>query len=157
MNELHKISCMHDTAIRTEISGSILDNTTCKKNLRKISRRHTNPRIGLGILQKNIVTRLELLDKIVLQQQGISLRLNDSILSIGNLRDHHRSLAGQALRRNKILRDPLMEIFCLTHINNIPLGVIISIDAWGMWKQFYLIPDIHGDNCSILFHTCEES
>ena len=36
-----------------------------------------------------------------------------------------------------------MQVLRLTHINDIPLSVIIPVDARGMRKQFYLISDFH--------------
>ena len=134
MNELHKISGMHHAAVRSEIPGSVPDHLAGKENLRELVLAHANPRIGLGVLQKDIVARLELLDQIILQQQRICLRLHDSVLRIGDLGHHHCSLAREPVRRHEILRHPLMQVLCLTHINHIPLGVIIPVYARGMWK-----------------------
>ena len=47
MEELHKITSMHDAAVRSEISRSVLYHLSGKKYLRKISCAHTDPRIGL--------------------------------------------------------------------------------------------------------------
>ena len=143
MDELNQISGMHDTAVWTEISGAVLDDTSCKKDFREIAGRHAYPRICLGVLEKDVVTWLELLDKIVFQEQGIRLGLHHRVFRICNLRNHYSGLACQALRWNEILSHPLMKVLCLTYINDIPLDVIIPIDARGMRKQFYLIPDIH--------------
>ena len=134
VDELHKIPCVHDAAVRAEISRSVLYKAPREKYAWKFLSSDTYPRICLRILKENVIAWLELFDEVVLQQQGISLRLHDGVLRISDLGHHHRSLSSQALSRHEILRNSLMQVFCLTHINNIPLGVIISVDAWGMWK-----------------------
>ena len=139
MDEFHKITCMHYAAVRAEITGAVLDQTARKEHAREILGRNTDPGICLRILEKYVVTRLELLDEIILQKQRIRFRFNDCIFGICYLRDHHSRLACKPLGRDKILRDSLMQVFSLTHINHIPLSVIISIDTRGMRKQFYLI------------------
>ena len=82
MDELNQISGMHDTAVWTEISGAVLDDTSCKKDFRKVAGRHAYPRICLGILEKDVVARLELLDKIVFQKQSIGLGLYDGVFRL---------------------------------------------------------------------------
>ena len=134
MYEVHKIAGVNDAAVRTEIAGTVLDHLAGKKHLRELILAHAYPWIGLGILQKDIIARLELLDEIILKQQGICLGVNDRILRVSDLRHHHGSLARKPIRRYEILRHPLMQVLCLTHINHIPLSVIIPVYARGMWK-----------------------
>ena len=139
MEEFDKIACMDDAAVRTEISGSVTYHPAGQEDPRKFLGTDTYPGIGLGILEQDIVPGLELLDQVVLQKKGVRLRLDHGIFRIRNLRDHHRSLPRQPLGRHEILRHPLVQVLCLTHINHIPLGVIIPVDTWGMWKKLYLI------------------
>ena len=134
MKQFDQIAGMNNAAVRPEIAGAVLAYAPGKKNLGIIACGHTDPRIGLRVLQKDVVTRLELLDQVVFEKQCIRLRLYHRIFGIRNLRDHYRGLAREPLGRHKILRDPLMQVFCLTHINHIPLSVIISVDARGMRK-----------------------
>ena len=137
VKEFHEIARMHYTAVRTEIARSVLDYTPREEDLREIACTDAYPRIGLGILQQDVVARLELLDQIVLQQKGVRLRLHHSVLRVCNLGDHHGSLARQPLGRHEILSHPLVQVLGLAHIYDIPLGVIITIDSGGMWKQRY--------------------
>ena len=67
MEEFDQISGMKDIAVWSEIARPVLDDPSCKKHLREVSRTDAYPRICLGILQKDVVTWLELLDQIVLQ------------------------------------------------------------------------------------------
>ena len=85
MEEFHQIPRMYDTAVRTEVARSVLKDPTGKKDPGEFVRAHTDPRIGLGVFKKNVVAGLELLDKIIFQEQGICLRLHDSILGVCNL------------------------------------------------------------------------
>ena len=132
MDEIHEVAGVHDAAVWAEIARTVLDEAARQEHARKILGGHAYPRICLRVLQEYVVAGLELLYEIILQQQGIRLRLHHSILRVGNLRDHHRSLPRQPLGRHEILRNPLMQVLCLTHINHIPLGVIIPVDARGM-------------------------
>ena len=134
MEEFHKIPSMHDTAVWAEIAGPVLHHASCKEHTGKLFGSDAYPRICLGVLEKYIVSRFELLDEVVLQQQCICLGLHDGILGIGNLRHHHGSLARKSVRRHEILRDPFVQVLCLAYIYDIPLGVIITVDSGGMRK-----------------------
>jgi hypothetical protein len=139
VEEFYQVPCMDYAAVWAEIARTVLAYASGQEDLGIVAGSHADPRIGLGILQKYIITRLELLDQVVFEKQCIRLRLYHRIFGIRNLRDHYRGLAREPLGRHKILRDPLMQVFCLTHINHIPLSVIVSIDARGMRKKLYLI------------------
>ena len=134
MYELYEIARMHNTAVWTKITRTILDDTACKHHAWKLLSSHAYPRISLRILQKNIIAGLELLNEVIFEQKRISFRFHNGILSISNLGDHDSRLASKPFRRDKVLRHPLMQVLCLTHINHIPLGVIIPVYARGMWK-----------------------
>ena len=134
VEELHKIAGMDNTAVRSEITGAVPDHSARQEDARECICTYTDPRIGLGILQEDIISWLELLYQIVFQEKSIRLRLHDSIFYICNLGDHHCSLARKPLYRYEILRNSLMQVFGLTHIYHIPLSVIISVDTGGMWK-----------------------
>ena len=77
--------------------------------------------------------RLVLLDQVVLEKQGVSLRVHDGILGVSNLGDKYPCLEVEAVFGHEILRDTLVQVLCLTYIDNIPRGVIIAIDPGGMW------------------------
>ena len=126
---------MHYTAIWAKITGPVPDHPAGEINTRKRIGTDAYPRIGLRVLQKNVVTGLKLLDEVVFKQKGISLGLHNRILGIGNLGYHDCSLASKPFLRNEILCHPFVQVLCLANINDIPLGVIIAIDSGGMWKE----------------------
>ena len=134
VDELHEVTGVHDAAVWAEIARAVLYEAARQEHAREILGGHAYPRVCLRVLQEYVVAGLELLYEIVLQQQGIRLRLHHSILRVCNLRDHHGSLPRQPLGRHEILRNPLMQVLSLTHINHIPLSVIISVNARGMRK-----------------------
>ena len=73
VEEFHKVTGMYHAAVRTKITGSVPDHAACQKHFREVPSTDTYPWIGLGILQENVVARLELLDQVVFKQQGIRL------------------------------------------------------------------------------------
>ena len=134
MEEFDQVTGMDHAAVRSEITRAVPYKPSGQKHSWECFRAYAYPRICLGILKEDVVAGLELLYEIVFKQKSVSFGLHYSIFGIGDLRHHHGCLAGKPFCRYEILRDPLMKILCLTHINHIPLGVIIPIDTRGMRK-----------------------
>ena len=139
--ELQKVVGVRDRAIRPEIGAVPPVYTPGQIDLRKLVVRDDDPRVGLGILQQDVVVRLVLLDEVVLQQQRVGLRIDDRELRVGDLRDQQPGLHIQPLRRHEVLRHPLVQVFGLAHINHLPRGIVVTIDPRGMWKQGDFLPD----------------
>ena len=131
--ELYQSPGVHHGAIRTEIAGAVFFKLAGKEDLGKFVIGHTYPRIGLGVLEQDIVLWLILLDKVILEQQRISLAIHHRILHICNLGDQNTRLGVESGRVNKVLGYSLVEIFSLSYIYDIPLGVIVSVNSGGMW------------------------
>jgi hypothetical protein len=131
---LQKVARMDDGTVRAEISGTILDHAPGKEDLRELVTGDTYPRIGLRILQKDIVFWLVLLDQVVLKQQGVGFGIHYRVLGIGYLRDKDPCLSVEPGGVHKVLGDSFMQVFRLADINHISLGVIITIDSGGMRK-----------------------
>ena len=143
MEKFQKVSCVHHAAVRSEVARTVLHHAPCQEDFRKLIRADADPRIGLGILQKDVVLRLVLLDEIVFKQQGIRLGVHDGVLCIGNPGDHQGRLSRQSFRRHEILGNPLVQVLGLAYINNLPLGVIVSVDFGGMREQCYFFSQRH--------------
>ena len=139
--ELDEVASVDDVAVRAEIPRTVVDHASGEEDLGILVCGDAYPGIGLGILQEYVVPWLVLLDEIVLKQQRVRLGGNHAVLGVGNLRDQDAGLAVKSLRRDKILRNPLVEVLGLAHIYHIPLGVIIPVDSGGMREQCYLFPD----------------
>lgn len=122
-----------DGTVWSEIAGTIMHHLPGQEHPGKGLACHTYPRIGLGVLQQYVVARLILLDQVVLEEQRISLAVNDGVLDVCNLGYENPGLEIEAVLGHEILRDTLVQVLGLAYIDNIPRGVIISIDPGGMW------------------------
>ena len=139
--KLQQVVCVRDRAVRPEIGAVLPVHTPGQIDLRKLVVGDDDPRVGLGILQQDVVVRLVLLDEVVLQQQCVRLGIHHGELRVGDLRDQDPSLHVQPLRRHKVLSHPLVQVFGLAHINHLPRGIVVTIDPRGMWKQGDFLPD----------------
>ena len=137
--EFQQVSGMNDRTVRPEIPVSLHDSSG-EVDFRELIPGYAYPRIGLGVLEQDIVLRLVLLDEIVLEQKGVSLSIDHGILRIRYLGDKYARLGIEPLRRYEILRHTLVEVLRLAYIYDNPLGVIIPVNSGGMWKQCYFFP-----------------
>ena len=124
---------MLDGTVRAEIAGTVMNHLPGQEYPREGPPCHTYPRIGFGVLQQYVVARFILLDQIVLEEQGVSLTVNDGVLDVSNLGYENPGLEIQAVFGHEILRDALVQVLGLAYIDNIPRGVVIAIDPGGMW------------------------
>ena len=143
LEELDQCVSMPSGTVGPEISGA-LSNPAGNEHSRKRFLRDAYPRIGLGVLQQYIILGLVLLDEIVLQKQRVCLRVHHRVLRVGDFAHEHARLRVQPLGRHEILRHPLVQVLRLAHIDNRSLGVVVSVDSGGMWKQRYFIPNVQG-------------
>ena len=135
VEKLHKVARVDHAAVRTEIAGAVLDHLPGQEDFRKVACPHAYPGIGLGVFQQDVVAWLELLYKIVFKEKGIGFGFYNGVLCVGYLGDHDSRLSGQAVRRDKILCDPLVKVLCLADIYDIPLGVVVTVDSGGMREE----------------------
>lgn len=134
--EFQQVSGMHDRTVRPEIPVSLHDSSG-EIDFRELIPGYAYPRIGLGVLEKDIVLRLVLFDEIILKQQCVSLSIDHRILRIRYLGDKYPRLGIEPLRGHEILRHALVEVLRLAYIYDNPLGVIIPVNSGGMRKQCY--------------------
>ena len=147
--EIHEVPGMHHAAVGAEIPVPMgLVDAPGDEHPRELVPGHANPGIGLGILQEDVVAGLVLLDEVVLQQQGVGLRIHHRVLRVGDLGNEDARLRRQPLRRHEVLRDPLVQVLRLPHIDDIPRSVIIPVDARGMRKEGYFLPYGHRPRAS---------
>ena len=135
---------MVNAAVRSEICGPVLPvYLSGKKDSWEGFSGYAYPGISLGVLQEDIVLRLVLLDQVVLKQKSIRLAVHYRELGIRYLGDKDAGLDVQPVRTDKVLGHSLVEILCLTHIDNLPVCVIIPVNARGMWKKLDFLLYIH--------------
>ena len=141
--KLQQVAGVHDAAVGTEIAGPVPDQPPRQIDFRELVRAHADPRIGLRVLQQDVVAGLVLLDQVVLQQEGVGLGVHDGELRIGDLGHQDARFRVQPFRGHEILRDPLVQVLRLPHIDDLPRGVIIPVDAGGMREKGYFFLDGH--------------
>ena len=100
--------------------------------------------VALVILEEDIVPGHVLLDEGVLQHQSLKLRADDDSLKVVHLTDHGLGLEVVAPVLLKVLAHPVLQFFCLTHIDH---GAVFPVhqvyprgqgQAVGLFQQFRL-------------------
>ncbi len=81
------------------------------------------PRVALVVLQADVEPGLELLDEIVLEQEGLGLRVHHDPLHVVGLVDHLGGARGQAVRVLEVRVEPLAEGLGLAHVEDPPVPV----------------------------------
>ena len=130
-------------AVRAEIAGTVLHYAAGQEDLGIHFLAHAYPRIGLRVLEQYVVTGFVLLDEIVFQQQGIRLAVNHRVLEVCNAGYQYGCLRGEAGRIDEILRDTLVEVLGLAHINDGSRGVIVTVNARGVRQKAYFFLEGH--------------
>ena len=115
-------------AIRAEIGRTVADNLSGAKDTRKVFIRHTDGRIGLVVLQQDVVTRLVFLDKVVFEQQGVFLRIDHRVGYVVNLAYKHFRLETVYLLV-KIGRHTVLEVLRLAYVYYRAALVVILVAA----------------------------
>ena len=83
--------CIHGRymAVRAIVRGTVAYDFACLEYPGKILVLNANGRICLVILQQDIVPWLIFLDEIILQQQGVFLRVHHNVSDIGYFADEY--------------------------------------------------------------------
>src|ERR1700722_6770825 len=81
------------------------------------------PRIALVILQADVVARLELLDEVVLEQQGLALGADDHPFHVIGLLDHLSRPGAEGTRVLEIGVQPLPQGLRLAHVEHPTVSV----------------------------------
>ena len=97
---------------------------------------HDNPGIRFIIFKQHIITRLKFLDHRILEVERILFGRHDDIRHIG-YGPHEQVGAETVMRAVEIRRHAALQVLGLTYINNLSLGVIVSIDAGGIRQERY--------------------
>ena len=141
--QLYQAAGMAHRTVRPEIRTVGLYEPARKENPRKILVCHANPRIGLGILEKDVVLGLVLLYQIVFQKQGIGLAVHHGMLQIRYFRHHQCCLASKPVGRHKILGHPVFQGLRLSDIYHLACRIVETVDPGSVRQQFYPLSYIH--------------
>ena len=97
---------------------------------------HLDIGVGLVIPEHGVVLGHMLLDEVVLQHQGLQLRIRHDVFETGDLPDHLVDLGAAAHDLAEVGPDPVVEVDGFSHVDD---GVLIVVhDIYpGLWGQFF--------------------
>ena len=134
LQEIQHFAGVEACAVRAEVTGAVTNKLTGQVNPWEGVGADTDPRIGLGILEQDVVFRFVLLNQVVLKQQGIRLGVHHGVLRVSNLAYQNPGLGIEPGWIDEVLRNPLVQVFGLAYIYHISLGIVVSVDSGGMWE-----------------------
>ena len=134
LEEIEQFAGVEGRAVRPEVTRAVAYELACQINPGERICADTYPRIGLGILEQDVVLWLVLLDKVVFKQQGIGLGVHHGVLGISNLAYQNPGLGIEPGWIDEVLRNPLVQVLGFAYIYHISLGVVVSVDSGGMWE-----------------------
>ena len=118
--------CGHHGMVGAVVKRAVVDLFSGEENPRKLLVFNADPRIGLVVLEHDVVARLVLLDEVVLEQQGLRLRLHDDELDVGNTRHQHPGLA--CLFLVEIAGDATLQVLRLAHIDQGAVLIEVTVN-----------------------------
>ena len=126
-----------DRSVRPEIAGTVALAPPGGLYARKRFVADHDPRIGLVVLQQDIVPRLKTFDHAVFEQESLVLGCHDRVPQVGDPRDHHAHFGALVGFRRKIGIDAAFEVFRLAYVNHAAVGPEELINARGFRQQGY--------------------
>ena len=116
--------CAH-RGIRTEILRPIVYFATGEEDSWEGFFLNTDPRIGLVVLEHDVVARLVLLDHCVFKQQRLRLRVDDAVFKVSDLAHQDARLAELLLI--EITADAAFQVLGLSNVDKRAIFVEIAI------------------------------
>ena len=101
--------------VGAEIGACLAVYLSCLEDAWEVFVRYDDAGIGLTVFEQDVVFGIPLLDEVVLQQQGIFLRVHHDILDVPNVL-HQTSCLQALLLLLEVARYPSFQPFGLTHI-----------------------------------------
>ena len=159
MQCFHRLLCRQNIRKRAIILRLILLHSSGDKNTGKILlHRHLDVRIGLVILQKNIVIGMVFLDEVTFQQQCFHLGIRYDIFEFLDIRHHGLGFHRMVSAALKILPYAVFQIDSLPHIDHMSIGILHQIYPrfLGQFFQFFLYVKhkLTSDNKALLCCLC---
>ena len=102
----------------------------CRRQVPGHRRRSGHLQVGVALVvpEQNVVLRVQRLDEVVFQQERLGLGAHYGGLHTGNLADHVAD-TGAAMVLLEVAADPLFQADGFAHIQHLPLGIEIPVDA----------------------------
>ena len=141
-DEVEHAALHHHRSVGAEILRPVARQDARRLHAGKALAPHDDPRIGLVVLEQDVVTRLKALDQRVFQQQGVGLAPHDDMADLDDLLHQHTHLRAVLLRLHEVRRHPLAQALGLTHIDDRPRAVHELVDARRQRQQGHLLLEI---------------
>ena len=142
----------HHRTVGTEILRTVARQLSGGLHARKMLAPHHDPRIGLVVLEQDVVTRLEGLYQRIFEQQRVGLAVDDDMADLGDLPHQHTHFGAVLLALHEIGGDPFAQALGLTHIDNRSGAVHELVDARRQRQHRHLLFKVvfsgfgHNDN-----------
>lgn len=138
-DEIQHAVLHHHRAVGAEILRAVADQLPRGLHPREGFAPHDNPRIGLVVLEQDVVTGLERLDERVFEQQGVGLASHDDVADFDDLLHHHAHLGAVFAALHEVGRHALAQALGLAHIDDGPRPVDELVDAGREGQQRHLL------------------
>src|SRR5262249_23839794 len=91
--------------------------------------------VVLVVAQAHVVFGLMVLDVLVLEDQRLDLAAREDELDIGDL-GHYRAILGvELVGIHEVLTDTVAHVAGLADVEDLPIGILVEIDAGSMWQR----------------------
>ena len=128
-------------AVGTVVARPVAHELPRRLHARKVFAPHDDPRIGLVVLEQDVIARLQGLDERVLQQQGIGFAPHDDVADLDDLLDEHAHFGRVIAVLGEIGGDALAQALRLSDIDDRAVAVYELVDARRQRQQRDLLLD----------------
>lgn len=129
----------HHRAVGTEVLRTVAHELARGQHAGKRLAADNDPRIGLVVLEQDVVARLQALDQGVLEQQRIGLASHDDVADLDDLPHHDADLGTVLLRLHEVGGDPFAQALGLAHIDDRARAVHELVDPGRERQQRHLL------------------
>ena len=131
-----------DRRVRPEILRSVAHEPPGRLHARERLVADHDPRVGLVVLEQDVVARLEALDHVVLEQERLALAGDDRVAQVGDPGDHDPHFRALVRFRREVGVDPPVQVFRLAHVDHLSVGAQKLVDAGRLGQQGDLLLEL---------------
>ena len=129
------------TGVRAKVTVLLFHRPPVIRHPGKTGHGELQVRVTLVVPKQDVVLRVQRLDQVVFQQQRFRLGAHHRGLHAHNLA-HHVADARASVVFLEVAGNPLFEVDGLAHIEHLPLGVEIAVDARQRGQRGYFVQQL---------------
>ncbi len=142
--EAHGLIQRTYVGVWSEVPGAVFHMAAADEHPGEVLRQgHLQVRVALVVLIHDVVAGAVLLDQVLLQDQGLHLRVGDNDIEVGHLTQHHPGFRRLLDSRLKIRADPVLEREGLADVNYFPLVIPVKVDPRPGRQELQLFFQLH--------------